>query len=249
MDKNKHLISKYLEGELDSLTSARFEEDLKTNPVLQFELDLYMEVEGALADTEILNLRSQLKDLHEELVPVLEKASAGKKNRQILRLTAAATLLALVTFGSFSLFRHGTGDQRIVNKFYSPYEMTMVNRSDNTGINMKMHEALELYDAKEFKKAVMLFEEILENDPSQMATRLYSGISYLEIKEFQKAGNYFNQIIEHNDNLYIEQAEWNLGFCLILTDKKEKAIRQFEKIVKEKGYYSEKARQILKTLK
>jgi len=248
MDKNKHLISKYLEGELDPITSARFEEDLKANPVLQSELELYMEVDEALADTEILSLRSQLMDMHEELVPGLEKASAGKKGRRILRLTAAASLLALLTFGSFSLFRYGTGDQRIVNKYYSPYEMTMVNRSDNSDINIRMHEALELYENKEYKEAVKLFELILADDPSQMATRLYSGISYIEIREYQKAGNYFNQIIEHNDNLYIEQAEYYLGFCLMMTNKKEKAIRQFEKIAKENGYFSEKARQILKKL-
>ena len=245
MDKNKHLISKYLEGELDPLTTARFEKDLKTDPVLQSELELYMEVDEALADTEILTLRSQLRELHEELIPELEKSSAGISGRQIIRITAAATLLVLVTYGSINLFTYGSGDQRLLKKFYSPYEMTMVSRSDNSDINIMIHEALTLYENKEYKEAVKLFEQVLEKDPSQMATRLYSGISFFEIKEYQKASNSFNQIIEHKDNLYVEQAEWYLGFCLIMRNEKEKAIRQFEKIVKEKSFYSEKARQIL----
>ena len=248
MDKNRHLISKYLEGELDPLTTARFEEDLKKNPVLQSELELYMEVDEALADTETLSLRSQLMELHEELIPEFGKASPGRKGRHLVRITVAASLLMLITFGSFNLFRYGTGDQRLLNKFYSPYEMTMVNRSDNSDINITMHKALKLYENKEYKEASNLFEKIIENDPSQMATRLYCGISYFEIREYQKAGNLFNQIIEQNDNLYIEQAEWYSGFCLIMRDEKEKAIRQFEKIVKENGYYSARAKQILKKL-
>jgi tetratricopeptide (TPR) repeat protein len=248
MEKNRHLISKYLEGELDPLTTARFEEDLKNDPKLQSDLKLYMEVDEALADTEILNLRSQLRELHEDLIPELEKVSSRRQGRYVFRMAAAATLLLLITYGSFNLLRYGTGDQRLLKKFYFPYEMTMVNRSDNSDINIMMHEALRLYENKKYKEAVNLFDQVLEKDPSQMASRLYSGISLLEIKEYEKASNSFKQIIEHKDNLYIEQADWYLGLCLIMSDEKEKAIIQFEKIVKEKGYYSEKASQILKRL-
>ena len=127
--------------------------------------------------------------------------------------------------------------------------MTMVNRSGDANVNLIMNKALMHYENKEYKQAVVFFEQLLEKDPSEMATRLYSGISYFEIREYQKAGNSFARIIEHNDNLYIEQAEWYMGFCLIMKDEKEKAIRQFEKIVKDGGYYSEKANQIVKKLK
>ncbi len=74
MDKNRHLISKYLEGELDSGEVARFEEALLEDHELREELELYREVDEALADTEVMELRAQLDELHEELVPQLEKA-------------------------------------------------------------------------------------------------------------------------------------------------------------------------------
>jgi tetratricopeptide (TPR) repeat protein len=248
MDKNRHLIIKYLEGELDPETSARFEEDLKNDPSLKSELELYMEVDEALAETEIMNLRSQLKELHEEVVPKIEKAVARKPRIRIVHMAVAATLLILFTYGSFDLIKYGTGDQRVLNKYYSPLEMTMVNRSSNSDINILMHSALMLYDKAKYKEAVTAFQQVLEKDPSQMASRLYCGISFFEIKEYQKASNNLIQIIEHKDNLYVEQAEWYLGFCYLMRDEKEKAIRQFEKIVKENGYYSEKAKQILKRL-
>lgn len=248
MDRNRHLISKYLEGELDPLTTARFEEDLKNDPVLQSELELYMEVDEALGDTDTLNLRSQLLEIHEEMISKPEKVVAGRPVRQLIRFSAAAAILILIGFGSFNLIRYGIGDHRLLSKFYSPYEITMFTRSGNTNINLMMHDALMLYENKEYKEAVKLFEQVLDKDPTQMATRLYSGISFFEIKEYQNASNSFNKIIAHKDNLYVEQAEWYLGFCLIMRDEKEKAIRQFEKIVKENGFYSERAKQILKRL-
>ncbi len=248
MDKNRHLISKYLEGELDPLTSARFEADLKNDPDLQTEMELYVEVEEALSDTETLDLRSQLKELHEELIPEFERASS-KTARQVIRIGVAASILLIFSLGSASLIKQGSSNQRLLNKFYTPYDMTMVNRSGNSEINLLMHNALTLYENKDYKKAVSIFEQLLEQDPSQMATRLYSGISYFEIKEYNKASNSFDLIIKHQDNLYVEQAEWYMGFCLIMKDEKEKAIRQFEKIVNDGGYYSEKAKEIVNKLK
>ena len=73
MDKNRHLISKYLEGELDSGEVARFEEALLEDHELREELELYREVDEALEDTEVMELRAQLDELHEET-----DTSAGK---------------------------------------------------------------------------------------------------------------------------------------------------------------------------
>ena len=248
MDKNRHLISKYLEGELDSFNQARFEEILKSDTVLRSEVDLYVKVDDAISDTELLDFRSQLNSLHEELTPELRKIP-WKSTRRVVQATAAALLLVVLTFGSLNFFWNRPLNERFLNEFYSPYEMTMVNRSASSDINILIHQALSLYENQEYRKAVSLFEEVLEKDPSQMATRLYSGISFFEIKEYQKASNSFTTIIDHKDNLYIEQAEWYRGFCFIMMNEKQKATRQFEKIMKSDGYYGEKAREILKKLK
>jgi tetratricopeptide (TPR) repeat protein len=247
MDKNKHLISKYLEGDLDPLTNARFEETLKNDPVLRTEMKLYQEVEQALSESEMMNFRHQLKELHEDLVPEFEKSMSRPPSR-LVRVAAAAGFLMIIGIGTLSLLNKEAVNDRILDKFYRPYDMTMVNRSGNANINTIMNRALIHYNNKEYREAVVLFEELLDKDPTQMATRLYCGISYFEIREYQKAGNSFNQIIQQNDNLYIEQAEWYMGFCMIMKEEKEKAIRQFVKIAEENGYYSEKAKQIIKKL-
>ncbi|MFA5152815.1 MAG: tetratricopeptide repeat protein [Clostridia bacterium] len=213
---------------------------------LDLKKRLYQEIEQR---EEALYLVNILKDLNPETEPI--KVLKRKPIKRITRFVAAIIIFIILMFGSFNLFRcdntNQQSNQEIINKFYAPYEMTLITRSLNNDILMQ--EAVVLYKNKNYKEAANIFKQILkENNSNIAAIQLYSGISYLEIKEYQKANSLFNQIINHNDNLYIEQAEWCLGFCFIMENDKEKAIEQFKKIMSEKGYYSKNAKQILKKL-
>jgi tetratricopeptide (TPR) repeat protein len=247
MNKNKHLISKYLAGELDALTAARFEEDLSQNVALRRELELYKEIDEALADTEVVELRMQLREMQTQLNPQTY-GSSKPKYRRATRIAVAASLLVLLGFSTLNLFRFNT-THKVLDNYYQPYEVISTNRSGSSEADLVLRDALEKYQAHEYGEAVVLFEKVLEKNPEQMGTQLYSGISNFEIAEYQKAGKSFTKVIEHNDNLYIEQAKWYLGFCYLKTEENDKAIKQFSEIAKSNSYYSEKAKSILKKLR
>jgi tetratricopeptide (TPR) repeat protein len=247
MNKNKHLISKYLAGELDALTAARFEEDLSQNETLRRELELYKDIDDALADTEVMELRMQLREMQTQLNPEIY-GSSKTRYRRATRIAVAASLLVLLGFSTLNLFRF-SATQKLLDKYYQPYEVTSTNRSGSSDANLVLRDALEKYQAHEYGEAVVLFEKVLEKNPEQMGTQLYSGISNFEIAEYQKAGKSFTKVIEHNDNLYIEQAKWYLGFCYLKTEETDKAIKQFSEIAKSNSFYSEKAKAILKKLR
>ncbi len=246
MKKNRHLISKYLSRELDSVQSAGFEEALRTSPALRQEINLYKEVDRALADTEVLDLRSQLNAMHE---PMLQEilVNTRRSDRQYARYVAAAAAIAVIIgIGVLGFLRN---QDSIVGRFYHPYAMTMVTRSSNMDIDLILREALIRYDNHKYREAVILFEKVLDSDPEMIPANLYAGISYFEIKEYSNAEKSLDRVIKHNDNLYIEQAEWYMGFCYLMTGRKEKAIHQFRKIADGKGYYNDKAKKILNRLK
>jgi tetratricopeptide (TPR) repeat protein len=247
MNKNKHLISKYLGGELDALTAARFEEDLKHDPKLRQDMELYKNVNEALADIDVVQLRMQLREMHIQLAPETFMPSKPRLKR-MTRIALAASLALILGFSAISFFRVDS-TQKILEKYYQPYELTSTNRSGSSDLERTLRGALEYYQNRQYSEAVVLFEKVLKNDPNQMATQFYSGISYYEIAEYQKAGKSFSKVIEHNDNLYIKQARWYLGFCYLKTEEKEKAIRQFTEIAKSDSYYCEKAKIILKKLR
>jgi len=245
MNKNRHLISKYLAGELDALTASRFEEELKNDPILQKELELYEEVDEALQDKEVMELRKTLEFLN-SLDNFVEENISKPRARRIKLVALAASVAIVLGFTAFSLVR--TNKQRVFDKYYQAYDLTTVTRSDAGENSRTLRIALEKYYNKDYGEAVALFEQVLEKDPDQMATQLYSGISYFEIAEYQKAGKSFSRVIEHNDNLYIEQAKWYLGFCYLKSEEKEKAFKQFTEIAQSNSYYSEKAKALIKKL-
>lgn len=248
MDRNKHLISKYLDGELTPDEVLGFEEALAEDIGLRDELDLYREVDEAISDTEILDLRAQLDEIHEELSPQIEKRTR-KSSGKVLRYAVAASIAVIISLGTYSLFFKKASNDKIVGQFYKPYDVTLVNRSQNTDITPMMREALFLYENGEYREAITVFEEIIETNEKMTASLLYSGISFMEIEEYLKARNSFQEVIDHNDNLYIEQAEWYLGMVFLLTDEKDKAKSQFEKIRKAEGIYQDEAAKILKKIR
>jgi len=246
MNKNRHLISKYLEGELDAITAARFEEDLKRDPILRSEMELYKEVDEALADTEIQELRMQLEDIHSLLTPqILHVPRKGVK--LVSRIAVAASLAALISFSVIGLRQYYSG-QKVLEKYYQPYEVSSINRSSIIEPDVDLRNAFEKYQNQQYRDALHLFERVLEKNPGQITTQFYAGISYFEIEEYMKAGKSFSVIIDHKDNLYIEQAKWFLGFCYLKTNEKEKALRQFTEIANSNSSYSERAKAILKRL-
>lgn len=248
MDKNKHLISRYLEGDMDPIEAAGFEETLEENPELKAEVDLYREVEEAISDTEVLDLRTQLDEIHEELTPQLEKMKK-RSSKRVLRYAVAASIAVFISLGTYSLFFKKVNNNRIVTEFYKPYDVTLVNRSANTSITPLMREALYRYQSEEYEEAVVLFREILDINPEMTASYLYSGISYMELEEYKNAEKSLIAVLDHNDNLYMEQADWYLGLVYLMNDEKDKAKIQFQKIKGEEGFYEDEAAKILKKLR
>lgn len=233
---------------MDPIEATAFEETLENDPELKEEVDLYREVEAAIADTEMLDLRAQLDEIHEELTPQLEKLKRNSSKR-ILRYAVAASLAVIISLGTYSLFFRNVNNNRIVTEFYKPYDVTLINRSANTSITPLMREALYKYENQEYKEAISLFRDILELNPEMTASHLYSGISYLEIEEYTHAKQSLTAVLEHNDNLYMEQADWYLGIVYLLNDERDKANLQFQKIREKDGFYKEEAAKILRKLK
>ena len=62
--------------------------------------------------------------------------------------------------------------------------------------------------------------------------------------------NLSHRVIEHNDNLFIQKAEWYLAGCLLAMDESDRARRQLAMIASSANhYYKDDAAKILKRMK
>jgi len=238
-------IDQYVEGGLQPADALKFETELSVNPQLALEYQLELDIEQALQENEILNFRGLCLEAQEEVRLIHSK---GAKVVHFVRkywYAAASLVLVALIAGGILLFQPGSYSNEKLFKMYYKSGDIGIKRSGNAN----MVEALMAYSKKDFVTASQAFEQVLKNDPSNIAVQYYCGISSIEIGNYQRAIDLFKGIISHGDNSYIDYAEWNLGLAYLANDQNNLAISEFTKIAENnKQSYQDQAVSILKKL-
>jgi tetratricopeptide (TPR) repeat protein len=250
LSKYHDYIQPFLDGELSREDLDWISKELQSNAVLADDIKLYKEVDQAIREQDVLELRNQLDIVHNSMDDAVRNPKRIPRYRKVLSYAAIASLAVLISIGVlYKLQNKKLGNVEIFEKYYEPYDVTMVYRSGEESTQALMNDARQYYDAGLYPEAIVLFEKILKENPDDMETNFYSGISYLEVKKFNDARRSFNKIIDQNDNLFVEQAEWYLGFCYLMTGKTEDARNHFDKIAYSNSTNSKKAFKIAKRIK
>jgi len=248
MSKYEEFIQPFLDGELSREELDWFSKELQSNAVLAEDIKLYREVDSAIREQDVMDLRDQLDVIHNSIGDPTKEPAQHSRIRKMLSYGAIASLAILLSFGVLLKVQHKKlTNEQIYQRHYEPYEVTMIYRSGDTQSLINL--AQSKYDAQDYFGAIEIYEQILGKEPGDMESNLYSGISYMQTDQYSKAENRFGTIIDHNDNLYIEQAEWYLGFCYLQTGKNLEARAQFKKISKGDGSYNKKARKLMRNIK
>jgi tetratricopeptide (TPR) repeat protein len=248
MSKYDEYIQPFLDGELSREELDWFNKELESNAVLAEDIKLYREVDSAIREQDVMDLRDQLDVIHNSIGDPTTEPGQHSRIRKVLSYGAIASLAILISFGIMLKVQHKKlTNEQIYQRHYEPYEVTLVYRSGETQSLLNL--AQTKYDARDYDGAIKIYEQILSNKPEDMVANLYSGISYFEEKQYSKAENRFETIIDHNDNLFIEQAEWYLGFCYLQTGRNDMARAHFKEISKGDGSYSKKAKKIMRSIK
>ena len=250
MKRDRHILQKYLDNELSEKELARFEQELNASPELLVDLDLYKEVDEAIADTEVLDFRAQLTNLREE-------TRRSETGRRVFRFTrpwhyaASAALALLVAIGLATVLGRPLSNSDLFVKYMKPYELVLTNRSmDNEFTQLLMNRAESAYLSGDFEKAIGYYNEVLEINSEKVEADFYKGVSSMEIDQYVDASESFTRVIEHNDNLFIQKAEWYLAGCLLAMNESERARRQLAMIASSANHFhKEDAAKILKRMK
>jgi hypothetical protein len=243
-------IERYINNELSSDEMASFETVLSTSQKLQQEIDLIKDINRALGEDDVMRLRNNLQKIASQIndEKTKERSFVGKFNlRRMLASAVAASIIILLGVSGL-LSKHQSADE-IYQKYYAKYEITGTVRSANTNQNNSFSLALQKFENKEYTEALMLFKQVAENNPENMASHFYSGVSFQETGKYNNAIEEYNTVIQNKDNLFTEQAQWYTGLCLLQINDNKKAYKQFKKIAESKGFYQDKANEILKKIK
>jgi len=241
-------IEAYIQGDLTEQQTREFEHILDHNQELADEYQLRKDIEDALMDDDLMELKSQVQDMMNEkekdphpLVWFKRKAVKGA--------LVGALVLSLSSLGYYAaqVSSIPTTDE-IFHKYYQPYSVTITDRSGSDEINTLLTSAMERYKEREYDQALQLFQKVLTKR-EDVAASLYSGISYMEIQKYKQASESFEDVVEDKDNLYLDQARWYMSMCYIRLGNIEDARQMLLTLAEESEYYKDKAHKVERKLR
>lgn len=240
------LIDRYLNGEMDAEELHSFEEELQYNDELYVDLQFEKDIEHILSRNDILEFRDKVNKIVDE---AREEKPRGRviriASRRMQLIAASIAILIAVSASLYFLYPRSYSNDKLFSMYYDSDRPVHVSRSGDASLV----EALRHYQQKDYENAIVLFNEILDEQPANFSIRFYTGISYIETKQFSKAIEYFTHIIDHNNNLYVEPSEWYLGLSYLGNEQPDMAIQQFKIVAGDEiSFYHDKAREILTRL-
>lgn len=231
-------IERYLDGQLKDGELWEFRVELEKNPDFAKQVKLQKEINETLSDTNKLRLRKQLN------------SSYNKTQRlQVIyqwkyQIAAAVTILMLIGSGlTLDIINSGSSidNYALYQENFNPDNSLFTVRAGNSTLNADFENAIEAYNNEDYLKAI----KILAPQSNNMAAKLYSGFSFMKLSDFDNAINNFNTVIEDNNNLFIDQAEFNLALCYLAKDNSNEAIKILNNIIDKETVYSKKAIDII----
>lgn len=239
--KNLEKIEQFVHGELKDADLWEFKAALEQDPELANELKQYIELRDVSNQTDKIKLMKTLNEIRQH-DSIEVKKPVGSPFRKV---AYAASVIVLLSLGLSLLLYFGRGDATsIFEAYYQPESSALVFRSNVLNVDQAISQGLQLYELKDYTAAISYFNQA----PDNLMGRLYSGLSHVETGAYDKAIQDFQFILAHNDNLFIDQAEWYLALVYIKTNRKKDALRLFEKIANDRGFYRTKAQKILEEM-
>jgi tetratricopeptide (TPR) repeat protein len=224
------------------------ESELSENTDLHAEINLIRELDEAFTEQDVLSLREKLGILAKDMKVTEEKSIVPSHTRNKGLRTFAAVMLAVL--GLSVAVRYIALPDRSMESLAgeTPTAITPF-RSAVPDINSRLETGFEQYNSGDFNGALTSFQTVLELEGDNPVARFYSGASNQSLQDYENAIGDYSQVIQHNDNIFVEQAEWYMGLCLVQLQDYETASGVFEAIINRKGFYERKASVLLKKLK
>lgn len=158
---------------------------------------------------------------------------------------SAVFIVMLIIGASFLFFEKKTTLTDIFNTYYDIESASLIMRSESMFPDAILASGMENFESGRYTEALEAFNQL----PDNLMATFYSGLANIETHDYSQAIDNFEQVIHHQNNLFIDQAEWYLALVYLRTNKKSKAVELLEHISSDRGFYRTKAQKILKDLR
>jgi len=188
--------------------------------------------------------QSVVASLRNGIETVIEILATPRQNLRFAYVVASVFLVGIVSV----LY---LGKDQPNEKLFAEYYQTYPNIASSVRGELtegKLQDALQQYDAGDFKATLSLLQEILVAEPDNAAANFYAGVSYLKIEKADRAVASLQKVLALNDSKFSEPAEWYLALAFLQQNDLEKTRAALEAIAGKDHLYQEQAVKLLERL-
>jgi len=199
---------------------------------------------GAIQDEHKMALRETLLDVHYKESQNNNKYVISIMSWKVQSIAASIAIFLLVGASFLFNMNDSMTNEEIFGQYYTTENSILTVRSNTAAEYSPVNDGLKYFDQQNYEKALYAFELAPEN----VVAKLYAGFSYMELQQYDQAIEKFKNIIDQKDNLFIDQAEWNLGLCYIITNNTDQAKEILAQITNSNTIYNIRAQQLLEDM-
>ncbi|HLU85291.1 MAG TPA: hypothetical protein VKZ45_07445 [Vicingaceae bacterium] len=111
-----------------------------------------------------------------------------------------------------------------------------------------LDRAMTNFKNTDYKAALQDYDLILSKHPEDVNALFYGGLSAFQLKNYTQALKNFSEVLINKETTFHQEAKWHQSLTQIALGKNNEAKKNLQEIVKEKGFYAEKAVAKLKEL-
>ncbi len=237
------LIDKYVTGKLEDTELWEFKTELERDEDLAKEVKLRQDLYNTLRNEKKIAFFKNINNLRDK--NTTRRVKLNVFSRQLQAIAAAAIVLIVIGAGLFTgLLNNNNTNMKLYSEYFIEEGNLLATRTVTDITRSEVKLGIEYYDNNEYEKALNIFRQM----PDNFIARLYSGFSYMKTNEYSKAEDQFSYILDHGDNIFVDQAEWNLGLVCLAQNKTDEAVDIFKKISGSNSAYHDEAENLLNEL-
>lgn len=241
-------IEDYIDGILEEELFEEFKLELNDNTDLIAEVNLRKQINEALSENDIFNLRNELI--------VARQTSEVKKMKMIIPDTKTTNLkfwrssvaIIIVLIGLAGVLSQNIVSTNHIYNTYFDAPTWSPERSVSNEISL-LQEANKSYLNADYAGVVKIIDQMPMSGDENPVFSFYKAASLQNLNNYDGAVESYTKVINHGDNLFIEEAEWYRCLCYLKLENYEKLKMELLAVIQRKGHFENDAKAVIRRLK
>lgn len=124
-------------------------------------------------------------------------------------------------------------------------EHVYLSRSESFLAHRIIQRAMKLFTSKHYTNCIEELSMLYEFNKGDANAQFYLGMCYYLTGKYSTAQVFFQKNLDNENNIFHQESDFYQAMCFLQTKQTDKAMAQLQYIVNGKGFYSERAQDVI----